>query len=397
MLPHVVASDPSVVNDAAEPGLQAALGASTAPDLSRALAEAAGRALECLGAEPTAALVALSSGLASPGTGLARQAVSCLGIEAVVGCSAAALRAPATLGDDRASVLVAAFSGPAIEPAGVERGRDLSAAADELAAQLTIPDEDQPHGITLVFPDSHAMAGEPLCRAISSSPLSHSLVAGVACDGAQGGDATLFVGERPYEGGIVALRFDGGAQLATAHGCRMASEPVRATRTQGHWIVRIGERAALDCLREAAGAVLGGDLSSATEHVLVALGPGRAEDALLRRIVGVDEARGAVAIGATPQAGDLVSFAVRDPLIARDNLKTSLSCLPGAVNPAFGFYASCARRGAALFGEPGLELGYVAGALGGAALLAVDGPYQIASRGVGEVALHTHTGVLAVV
>ena len=63
-------------------------------------------------------------------------------------------------------------------------------------------------------------------------------------------------------------------------------------------------------------------------------------------------------------------------------------------DPALGLYFDCCARGAALFGVPGLESGYLEQSLGGTPLAGMFGSCEIGPIG-GDAELLTYTGVLA--
>ena len=73
-----------------------------------------------------------------------------------------------------------------------------------------------------------------------------------------------------------------------------------------------------------------------------------------------------------------------------------LAGLEGGGDPALGLYFDCCARGAALFGVPGLESGYLEQSLGGTPLAGMFGSCEIGPVG-GRPELLTYTGVLALI
>ena len=71
----------------------------------------------------------------------------------------------------------------------------------------------------------------------------------------------------------------------------------------------------------------------------------------------IDPGRGWVVLGAEIDAGDPILFCRRDPESARRDMVRMVRQLAGrlAGPPKAGVYVSCVARGAALFGEPGIE------------------------------------------
>ena len=84
---------------------------------------------------------------------------------------------------------------------------------------------------------------------------------------------------------------------------------------------------------------------------------------------------------------------LRDPEGARDSLRATLARASG-LRADLGIYLDCTGRGHGLFGVPGLEAGYLDGALPGLPLAGMLGPFQLAPL-AGRLELLTYAGVLA--
>ena len=126
------------------------------------------------------------------------------------------------------------------------------------------------------------------------------------------------------------------------------------------------------------------------------------DDYLVRPVVGVDPARGAVAVGAPVEAGQTVRFCVRDEAAARKDLTRICAEIrehlheqserrrrPVAVRGAI--YVSCVGRGTHLFGEQHEELRLIAQQLGDVPLAGFYANGEISGR-----SLYGYTGVLTV-
>ncbi|MDH5750177.1 MAG: FIST C-terminal domain-containing protein, partial [Rhodospirillales bacterium] len=89
-------------------------------------------------------------------------------------------------------------------------------------------------------------------------------------------------------------------------------------------------------------------------------------DYMVRDLVGIDPARGWLAIGGEISAGDRIMFVRRDPKSAEKDLLLQLQKLkrrlPGA--PRGGVYFSCIARGVNMFGREGREMELIRQALG---------------------------------
>jgi small ligand-binding sensory domain FIST len=114
-------------------------------------------------------------------------------------------------------------------------------------------------------------------------------------------------------------------------------------------------------------------------------------DYLVRNLVGIDPRQGWVALGAEVAPGDPILFCRRDPDSARADLDRMLRQLAGRLQgpPKAGIYVSCIARGAALFGEPGVETGMIREQFGDIPLIGF-----FANGEISRDRLYGHTGVL---
>jgi small ligand-binding sensory domain FIST len=173
---------------------------------------------------------------------------------------------------------------------------------------------------------------------------------------------------------------------------------MRVTRTQGHWILGLDGRPALDVYREVARGPLAEDLRNAARFLLVAIPRGEPEPLrpgsyIVRHVVGFAEKEKAFAIPDGVKPGDLIALATRDREAARDDLKAMLAGLD-ASPAALGLYFNCCARGAGFFGVEGLEAAYLERALGPTPVAGMFGSCEIGPIG-DRAELLTYTGVLA--
>lgn len=187
-------------------------------------------------------------------------------------------------------------------------------------------------------------------------------------------------------------------RIGVTQACRPITELLRVTRAEGHWILELDGRPALDVYREAARGPLADDLRRAAAFVLVAL-PQDTEAPLepggyrVRNVVGFAKERRAFALPEAPKQGDAIALVQREPESAREDLKHMLGQLAGP-EPALGLYFNCCARGARFFGVPGLEAAYLQRALGEAPVAGMFGSCEIGPI-AGQTELLTYTGVLA--
>lgn len=114
-------------------------------------------------------------------------------------------------------------------------------------------------------------------------------------------------------------------------------------------------------------------------------------DYLVRNLMALDPGHGWVVLGAEVAAGDQILFCRRDPESARADLGRMLRQLKGRLPgpPKAGVYVSCIARGAALFGENGVETALIRETLGDFPLVGF-----FANGEISRDRLYGHTGVL---
>jgi small ligand-binding sensory domain FIST len=114
-------------------------------------------------------------------------------------------------------------------------------------------------------------------------------------------------------------------------------------------------------------------------------------DYLVRNLMAIDPRQGWIVLGAEVAPGDSILFCRRDPDSARADLDRMLRQLAGRLSspPRAGIYVSCIARGAALFGEPGVETGLIREKFGDIPLIGF-----FANGEISRDRLYGHTGVL---
>lgn len=197
-------------------------------------------------------------------------------------------------------------------------------------------------------------------------------------------------------GGFSGALFAPDVAVATAvsQGC-VPTGPLRhITECDRNVAVTIDDAPALDALFADAGEDYRGNLQSAAGTVFVAFpveGSDQA-DYVVRNLVGADEERGLLGIGAPLSRGQPIMFCRRDADTAREDLRTRLSRLKKRLGatPRGAIYSSCVARGPHLF-ETNEEATMIQEVLGEIPLIGFFGSGEISND-----RLYTQTGVLSV-
>ncbi|MBI3452330.1 MAG: FIST C-terminal domain-containing protein [Rhodospirillales bacterium] len=197
-------------------------------------------------------------------------------------------------------------------------------------------------------------------------------------------------------GGVSGVLLGPDIAVATglSQGCSPIGPPRRITRAEENIIAGIDDRPALDAFKEDIGEVLARRLERVAGYIHVALPVSGSDtgDYLVRNLIGIDPARGWLAIGSRVAVGDPIMFVRRDRAAAEEDLVRMLGRLrertPGP--PKAGLYFSCVARGPNLFGPGSAELAILRRELGEFPLVGMFCNGEISNN-----RLYGYTGVLA--
>lgn len=172
------------------------------------------------------------------------------------------------------------------------------------------------------------------------------------------------------ESALSGVIFSTEVPVATAltQGCSPIGPVHEVTQCRANIAIEIDGRAALEVLKDDIGEVLAKDLQRIGGYIFAAfpvVGSDRA-DYMVRNLVGLDEERGLVAIGAPLEDGQRVMFCRRDGQTARDDLARMLGDLKRrSTTPTKGaVYFTCLGRGPHMFGAQSAELAAIQDELG---------------------------------
>lgn len=213
----------------------------------------------------------------------------------------------------------------------------------------------------VLLPDPFSIDAELLVAGLDFAYPRSTKVGGLASGGRQPGENALFINDRVVRSGAVGLSLSGNLTVDTvvAQGCRPIGRPAVVTECERNLILKLGDRAPLELLRELYEAAGETDrrLISKSLHVGIVMDPlsdtFAAGDFLIRNVLGVDEATGSVAVGDTLREGQVVQFHVRDAATATEDLGAVLERYAagrGKKRPAGALLFSCVGRGQFLFG-----------------------------------------------
>jgi small ligand-binding sensory domain FIST len=195
--------------------------------------------------------------------------------------------------------------------------------------------------------------------------------------------------------GIAGLMLAPEIAVATSltQGCMPIGPAHRIDEARDNIVMVIDGRPALSVFCEDIGPELAQDLRRLGGVIFAGLPVAGSDtgDYLVRNILAIDPGRGWVVLGAEIAAGDPILFCRRDAESARGDMARMVRQLAGRLDgpPKAGLYVSCVARGAALFGEPGVETRLIREGLGDFPLIGF-----FANGEISRDRLYGHTGVL---
>lgn len=203
-------------------------------------------------------------------------------------------------------------------------------------------------------------------------------------------------GVRQVAGLVLHIKNGVPVRVQTTHSCRLLSEPIPITRCEGAMVFELGGEAALSVLER-----LGGKLSGRPLLFTVLFEDGDLGEVpsnwLVRGIQGIDPARRALMISPEVHPGMRMTFAIKDPRAAREDLerrcrRASLD-LQGSV-PRFGLYFNCTGRGRNLHAQGGVDTRLLKERFADLPFAGFNSAFEIAPF-ANAPAFQIYTGVLA--
>jgi small ligand-binding sensory domain FIST len=335
------------------------------PDLTTTVQQAAAQVFEGLGRQEPDLLIAFVSaehlpGFATLGALLAREFESAF----LFGCCAGGVIGGGRELEDRPALSLTAAVLPDVKLHGTHfETVDVPPAFAERRMwedTLQVSAREDPAFLLLADPFSFAADGflKGLDRTFPGSPK----IGGLASGGRQPGTTALYLKDRVYHSGLIALSMTGDIEIQTtlAQGSRPIGDPMFVTGVHDNLIRELDGRMP----REVLGAVFehlpAADRKLFSQALYIGIGAARdrseyrSGDFLIRSILGLDPKSGALWIGGQVEANAVVQLHLRDAVSAAQDIERSLKAHRQAVSgiePAAALLFSCVGRGAGFYGQ----------------------------------------------
>jgi small ligand-binding sensory domain FIST len=387
---HLVDAEPDAVK-----GCRYASALSEHPDPAQAAAEVTAEVLERLGPTPELAVLFVTPPHRSAAGDIADVVRAALRPVTLLGAAAVAV-----LGARReveqtpgVSLFAARLGSPAI---AVRLFAERAADRWQIGG---VPADVAGVRSMLLVADPFTFPVDSLFEQLGKDQSGLAVVGGMASAASQPGGNRLVVDDASYADGAIGalLSEDVSTQAVVSQGCRPIGRPYIVTRADGHMIYELGGRPAIERLIATFEHLPPVDRHLAEQglHCGVVIDETKLEfergDFLIRGVLGVERATGAVAVGDTLPVGSTVQFQVRDAASADEDLHAVLS--GRAASGALVF--TCNGRGRQLFGTADHDATVVGDLLGTSALAGMFCAGELGPVG-GRNAVHGFTASIAI-
>jgi small ligand-binding sensory domain FIST len=259
----------------------------------------------------------------------------------------------------------------------------------------------------LVFADPFRLDVERLLQALEAAYPGVTLAGGLASGRLDEQQTYVFAGDEVYAEGAAVVALGGNVTVHTvvSQGATPIGQPWTITGARGNLLETIGGRPAYQVLVETVQSLPPALQPRAARNLLVGLAIDeykaefRRGDYLIRNLLGIDRASGALAIGAFPRVGQTLQFQIRDAAAADEDLRELLASARqalGDTRPVAALLCSCNGRGVGMFGVPDHDARGVAAVFGALPLAGFFCNGEIGPVG-GKTFLHGFTASLALI
>jgi small ligand-binding sensory domain FIST len=367
------------------------------PVASHAIGEVTGEVLETIGDRPDLVVVTVTRAHGGALEDIVATVTAALHPLAIIGCSAESVVGTGREIEETPGIsLWAGRVGPLIQVT-------LSATrlADDSWHFAGWPEHIgvEPSALVLVA-DPFTFPAEEFIQWLQEVRPDIPVIGGNASGGRGPGGSRLVVGDRVVTAGATGVLIGSGVEVepVVSQGCRPYGRLLTVTRSDRNVIYDVAGVPAMECMVdqikdslqpnevadiESNGLFVGRLIN---EH-LGEPGPG---DYLIRNVVGVDRATGAIAVDDRVPLGSTVRFHVRDAITAHDELRVLLQDR----NAAAALMFTCNGRGARLFDDAHHDAGLIQRSLGPVPLGGFFAAGEFGPVG-GQNFVHTFTASIA--
>lgn len=261
------------------------------------------------------------------------------------------------------------------------------------------------NSLLTLLPDPFHIHPELLFKGIESRLGEIPIVGATASEDPRINDTFEFYRDSVASSAVAGILLDGdfSYKVDITQGCQLVGPPCVVTKSNKNIISELDGEPAYQVLKKRIPKGVLQDPMDILRLLFVAFPPDPKQkdfsgsDYLVRNLIGVDQKSGHVAVPQNVEEGQLVGFTLRNPEMARQDLKQMLERVTSNQNPdnpfKFGLYFNCCARGSSLYGHQGIDSAYISSALGEVPFIGFFGNSEFAPI-QNSNHLFTYTGVL---
>lgn len=375
--------------------------------LETSVPDAVRAALDELTATATLAIIQVSAPGEPLAAGRALAHAAALIAEESPGCVVVGANAHGVIGDDDSVEMQPAVSVwlahlPGARPRAF---RLATVPAPHGGLALTgLPDLADEDRLAFLLADPWTLPADEVVAAFARIDGPLPVVGGLVSGGRRRGESRLMLDGAVFDNGGVGVVLDSAAPLrvVVSQGCRPIGDPMTVTASSGTTVSELAGRTALERIRDVVSGLDDADQALAVRglHVGIArddrIEGADAADYVIRGLLGVDPATGAVTVGDDVPVGAVVRLHLRDADSAEADLESVMGLVRDSADAAGAYLVTCNGRGGAMFTTPDHDGAIVREALGTHALGGFFAAGEIGPVG-GANHLHGFTAVVLVV
>jgi small ligand-binding sensory domain FIST len=249
---------------------------------------------------------------------------------------------------------------------------------------------------------------ELLFRGIESELGDIPIVGATASENPYINETSVFSGDNVSQRSVSGIIMKGefNYTIGITQGCQPVGGPFLITRCENNIIIELDNKPAYEVLKRHIPQTILENPNDLIRMLFVGFSPdpGKREitgrDYLIRNLIGVNPQRGIIGVAEDVRDGQAIVFAIRNPEMAREDLKQMLERIESPSHPEkafkFGLYFNCCARGSSLYGQKGIDTAYIGHYLEGVPIIGFFGNSEFASLH-GQNHLFTYTGVLVLI
>ncbi|AFY56649.1 hypothetical protein Riv7116_4218 [Rivularia sp. PCC 7116] len=346
---------------------------STRPSLEAAISEVVEEASRKLSTQANLGIAFISSAFTSEYSRFLPLLAEKLDVPVLIGCSAGGVVGTSSSGEAQEledepalSLTLACLPEVNIHPFHVvaEELPDLDSSPNAWMDLIKVPPSPTPQFILL---SGNVASGiNNLLKGLDFAYPGSVTVGGQASGGIANRIA-LFCNDKLYTEGTVGVALTGNITLDTivAQGCRPIGEPYQISKCDRNIILEIEDKVPLVALRDLIASLNEEEKILAQNSLFVGVAMNEFKqdlqqgDFLIRNILGVDPAAGAIAVGDYLRPGQRLQFHLRDAQTSAQDLEFLLNKYQQehalTSSPAGALMFSCLGRGKGLYGKPNFD------------------------------------------